>query len=91
MLDALRMSSEMQHAMEEAGIAGGGGFGRRSGPPDTPQARMRAAARSIQQVYRSLNGGGVRPGSLYPPTQTMRNAVTEARRVFEKARRALGG
>ena len=91
MLDALRMSSEMQHAMEEAGITGGGGFGRRSGPPDTPQARMRAAARSIQQVYRSLNGGGVRPGSLYPPTQTMRDAVTQARRAFEEARRELGG
>jgi photosystem II stability/assembly factor-like uncharacterized protein len=90
MLEALELSAEMRQAMVDAGVSVGGGFGRFSGEAGSPQALMRTAARRVQQVYGSLNGSGVRSGSLYPPTQAMRDAVSDARRAFNAARRELG-
>ena len=38
-----------------------------------------------RQVYGSLNGGGVRPGSLYPPTQTQREQLLDAQELLNQA------
>jgi hypothetical protein len=35
--------------------------------------------RNLSSVYQALNGGGVRQGSLYPPTRTQREMVEAAR------------
>jgi hypothetical protein len=43
----------------------------------------------VQQVYGALNGGGVRPGTLYPPTESQRAAVQTARALFAEARGGL--
>ena len=40
--------------------------------------------RTVSSVYSSMNGGGVRSGTLLPPTQTMRDRVAEARAVLEE-------
>jgi len=68
-------------------MSGGGGFGFRgpAGPPRTPEDRLRMARRMVQQVYSALNGGAVRPGSLYPPTQTQREQLQRARDLLEDA------
>jgi hypothetical protein len=41
-------------------------------------------------VYQAMNGGQVRPGTLYPPSQTQRGQVLEARRLFDDAQAELG-
>jgi hypothetical protein len=92
MLDALALSSEIQTFMRDNGMGGGGGrdgFGRGGGPVDTPQARLAAAARMVQGAYQALNGGQVRGGTLYPPTQSQREQVLQARALFEQARRGM--
>ena len=97
MLDALALTDEIQTFMRANGVGGGrgrrgGGFGRgAAGPPTTPQARLSAAARAVQQVYGSLNGNQVRPGTLYPPTQSQRERVAMARALFERAKTEMDG
>ena len=97
MLAALALTSEIQTLMRENGMGGGRGrrgrgFGRgAAGPPTTPQARLSAAARAVQQVYQALNGGQVRPGTLYPPTRSQRERVVMARELFVQAKREMGG
>ena len=46
---------------------------------------LRTARRLAQQVYGALNGGGVRPGSLYPPTQTQRKQLLDAQELLSQA------
>lgn len=92
MLDALSLTEEIGTFARDNGLGGGGGgFGR--GPaivPTTPAQKVQAARSMVQRVYSALNGGQVRPGTLYPPTQTQRAQVLEARRLFEEARREVG-
>ncbi|MDH5759094.1 MAG: hypothetical protein OEZ65_05845 [Gemmatimonadota bacterium] len=85
MLELLSLQEEIRTAMRAAGVTGGRGFGP---PPatDTPEGKLRAAARAVQQVYGALNGGAVRPGTLYPPTPTQREMVAQARALFAAAK-----
>ena len=89
MLDALALTDEIATYRRANGFGEGGrGRGGRGGrlPIDTPAGKLAAAARAVQQVYRALNGGGVRPGTLYPPTESQRAAVQNARVLFEEVR-----
>ena len=79
LLDAQALDQEARELMRAMGVSDGGGFRADPGEPDTPQARIRRVSRVIGGVQRDLNGGGVRPGTLYPPTQSMRDALAEAR------------
>ena len=86
MLEALALTDEINTYRSENGFGGGGrGRGARL-PIDTPAGKLAAAARTVQQVYSALNGGGVRPGTLYPPTESQRAAVQNARALFEEVR-----
>ncbi len=94
MLEALALTGDIQSFMREHGMSGGGrgrgGFGRGGGGvPTTPQAKLQTAARMVQQAYRALNGGAVRPGTLYPPTQSQREQVLSARALFEEVQREM--
>jgi len=93
MLEALALTNEIQTYMRERGMSSGrgrggrGSFGGRGGGvPTTPQAKLAAAARIVQQVYQALNGRGVRPGTLYPPTRSQREAVNEAKAIFSEVK-----
>jgi len=95
MLDALALTAEIRAFSQANGIAGGGrgrgGFGRGGGgAPTTPEQKLQTASGLVQRVYQALNGGQVRPGTLYPPTQTQREQVMEARRLFQEAQQELG-
>lgn len=83
MLDLLDLQARIRSEMQSRGVSGGGFFGG-GADPSTPEGRLQAAMRAVGSVYSSLNGGGVRGGSLLPPTTTMRERVAEARRVFEE-------
>lgn len=88
MLDAIALMAEIEGVMEANGwsTGGGGGFGRAAAGTDTPEAALRTARQMVQRVYGALNGGAVRPGSLYPPTATQRAQVEQARRLLDDAR-----
>jgi hypothetical protein len=90
MLEALEIQADIQAFLQERGFGGrggrGGGFGRGGGAPDTPEGRLQAAARDVGGAYGALNGNGVRPGSLYPPTQAMREALTRAKNMLGEMR-----
>lgn len=91
MLDAIALTDDLRAFARENGFGGGGGFGRGSATvPTTPAQKVQAALSMVQRVYGALNGGQVRPGTLYPPTQTQRAQVLEARRLFEEAQREIG-
>ncbi len=86
LLEVLSLSGEASEIMRAMGVSGGGGFGRLAGDPNSPETRIRAVARTFTGVYASLNGSAVRPGSLYPPTQSMRAQVAEAKKQLEALR-----
>lgn len=94
MLDAIALTTQISDVMRQHGMSGGGGggggFRGPAGPPRSPEDRLRAARRLVQQVYSSLNGGAVRPGSLYPPTQTQREQLQRARDLLADAIAGLG-
>jgi photosystem II stability/assembly factor-like uncharacterized protein len=90
MLDAQALMSDIERTMRQEGFGTGGfGGGRNRGVPRSPEEKLRAANRIAGQVYRALNGGEVRPGSLYPPTQSQRSQIDEARRLLDEARNEL--
>ena len=86
LLEVLSLGQEASELMRGMGVSGGGGFGRPAGDPNSPENRIRAVARTFTGVYGSLNGSAVRPGSLYPPTQSMRDQVAAARKEMEALR-----
>lgn len=91
MVDVMALIQEIQAVSQDRGIGGGGGFGGGAATvPTTPAEKLRAARSMAQRVYSSLNGGAVRPGTLYPPTQTHREQVSEARRLLEEVRAEVG-
>jgi photosystem II stability/assembly factor-like uncharacterized protein len=87
--------SEVQELMEE--------FSRVLGQGRNPEGARQTQAvpdvwrtlaqhrQNLSSVYRSLNGGGVRQGSLYPPTQTHRTMVQAARVALEAYRNRSPG
>ena len=74
--------TEVLGAAQGGGRGGGGG---QAAEEMTESERILSQhRRNVSSVYEALNGGGVRQGSLYPPTAAQRERV-------EAARRALGG
>lgn len=68
---------------ERAGVRGGGGGGGGGGFGPTPapapgdslaimRNRIRSVVQGLNGLASEMNGSGVRPGSLYPPTETQR-------------------
>jgi hypothetical protein len=51
---------------------------------------LASALRSVEQVYDALNGSGVQPGTLYPPTRSQRQVVDLARERFEQLSQEIG-
>jgi len=68
MLEAMDLVSRLQDAMGSASGA--------------RQADLRDAMRSVQRLMGDMNGSGVRPGTLYPPTETQREVVRRAQAVL---------
>ena len=47
------------------------------------QTGLRQLQREVQQVVGGMNGGGVRPGTIHPPTETQRERVRRARAALD--------
>jgi len=61
---------------------------RARGNRDTAD-RLRNLQRQLGRLYSSINGSGVRQGSLFPPTTTQRQLWEAARAELEQLRRDL--
>ena len=64
----------------------GGGRGQTQGMTEAQQA-LSEHRRNVGSVYQDLNGGGVRQGSLYPPTLAQRERIEAARIALQEFRR----
>jgi hypothetical protein len=85
MLGLLELEDAFSDLMEDRGMRSGR-FGGEA--PGSDEARLREAYRTVTGIYGDLNGGGgVRSGSLHPPTTAMLERVEAARAVLEE----LGG
>jgi photosystem II stability/assembly factor-like uncharacterized protein len=87
------LGEEVSDLMRSMGVSGGGRFDvdRQEGRQDAPAVRLRQVARALSGVYEAMNGREARPGSLYPPTQSHREAVSEAKRELERIKAEIGG
>ena len=89
MLDALALQGEAREVLRARGGAPAGGFGfGAAGDVTTPEGRLRAALGSLSRAYGSLNGSAVRSGSLFPPTETHRDAMKLVRAALIEVRQS---
>jgi len=91
MLDALALQDAIDALMEVHRIGRAAPRGTTTGgAPATPEAKLRTAWRAVSDVYESLNGSAVRPGTLHPPTQSQREVTEMARQLFDEASLEIG-
>lgn len=78
-----------QEFNEALGGAAGFGFGRGQSDPNMSdeERTLQQHRRGVMGVYSALNGGGIRQGSLYPPTAGQRAVVVAARQALEEYNR----
>ncbi|NNF39619.1 MAG: hypothetical protein HKN71_13190 [Gemmatimonadetes bacterium] len=50
-----------------------------AGVPGMAPATTRRLLQDISGVFGAMNGGGVRPGTIHPPTRTQRDIVSAVR------------
>jgi len=82
--EALALQAEFTQIL---GPGGGGRGGRQQMEGMTDAQRALAQhRRNVSSVYQALNGGGVRQGSLYPPTQAQRERIEAARAALAEYR-----
>jgi hypothetical protein len=67
----------------------GGGAGAAEGLSQEMQA-LNQHRRNVSSAYGALNEGGVRQGSLYPPTDAQRERVEAAREALDAYRSGRG-
>ncbi len=88
MLELMDLQDRFRALMEDRGMQGGGFFGGGDAEPGSEEALIRDGFRAVSGVYRGLSGGGgVRSGTLHPPTAAMYERVAAARRILDE----LGG
>ena len=84
--DLQALKAEFTKVLGPGGGSGRGGRGRMEGMTDAQQA-LSEHRRNVASVYQDLNGGGVRQGSLYPPTLAQRERIEAARIALQEFRR----
>jgi len=82
LVSVLELQRRVVELAERAGVRGGGGFGPQPAPApgDTLAAlrnRIGGVWRGLNALGSEMNGSGVRPGSLYPPTETQKRRKAE--------------
>jgi hypothetical protein len=84
--DIQALQAEFADALGVGEDLGRGGRQQMEGMSEAQQA-LAQHLRNVSGVYQALNGGGVRQGSLYPPTIAQRERVETARaalRAFQR-------
>lgn len=84
--EVLALRQEVERVRDELGSMGGGARGDRVAELDQALNQGRAA---LAGIYQSMNGGGVRQGSLYPPTATHREQKERVEALLAGAREEL--
>ena len=85
--EVLALRQEVERVRDQlSGMGGGGARGARIDELDQVLNQGRAA---LAGIYQSMNGGGVRQGSLYPPTATHREQKERVEVLLAAAREEL--
>jgi hypothetical protein len=90
LLDALALMGEIEEATAAVRRAQRDATGERAETLEQAGQRLRRAGFMVRGAYGSLNGGGVRQGSLFPPTESQTVPVEQARRILAEVRSAAG-
>src|SRR3990170_1546826 len=82
LVSVLELQRRVFDLAQRAGVRGGGGFGPQPAPaPGDTLAMLRnrigGVFRGLNGLASDMNGSGVRPGSLYPPTETQKRRKAE--------------
>jgi hypothetical protein len=82
LVSVLELQRRVFDLAQRAGVRGGGGFGPQPAPaPGDSLAALRnriaGVLRGLNGLASDMNGSGVRPGSLYPPTETQKRRKAE--------------
>ena len=85
--EVLTLRQEVDGVRDQlAGLSGGAGGADRIGELDRTLNQGRA---TLAGIYQSINGGGVRQGSLYPPTATQREQKELVEALLANAREEI--
>jgi hypothetical protein len=82
--DLQALLAEFTQVSGAAPAFGRGGRQQMQGMTEAQRA-LAQHRRNVSSIYQALNGGGVRQGSLYPPTQTQRDLVEAAREALRES------
>jgi hypothetical protein len=82
LVSVMELQERVRDLAQRAGVRGGGGFGPQPAvaPGDTLAAlrsRIGGVLRGLGGLASDMNGSGVRPGTLYPPTETQKRRKAE--------------
>jgi photosystem II stability/assembly factor-like uncharacterized protein len=91
MLRALEAGQEAQELAREVADALSSASGDRAEALEDLQDRVRETGFRIRGGFNDLNGGGVRQGSLHPPTGTMESELAEALEALDALRAEFEG
>jgi hypothetical protein len=77
-------------AAEQYGVRLQGGFGPQAAPlamdsAAAARSRLASALRGLGALAADMNGSGVRPGTLYPPTETQRRVKIDLESALAQA------
>lgn len=90
-LEVLELEAEAQDVENRLEEAAGQASGERAEELRRAAAELDDAVDDAGDAAGGLQAGGVRQGSLFPPTETMIRRLERAREVMERARATLGG
>jgi photosystem II stability/assembly factor-like uncharacterized protein len=82
LVSVMELQGRVRDLAQRAGVRGGGGFGPQpaAAPGDSLgvlRNRIAGVLRGLNGLASAMNGGGVQPGTLYPPTETQKRRRAE--------------
>jgi len=89
-VEAGQLATDLQEIAPRLEAAQASASGARAEQLQEMTRRVQQATRAAQRAPGQLGSGGVRQGTLHPPTETMKQQLSEARDALDAARALIG-
>ena len=89
-VEAEQLATDLQEIAARLQAAQASASGTRAQELQEMMRRVQQAMRTAQRAPGQLGSGGVRQGTLHPPTETMKQGLVEAREALAAARALIG-